>query len=78
MLSEAPSCYRCAGAMDVGMLVDRDYATKHQARWAAGQPRTGVSAWMGGEVTGKHAQYRVVTYRCSQCGALESFAAEPG
>ena len=77
MASEAPSCYRCAGAMAVGMLVDRDYATKNQARWAAGHPRTGVSAWLGGEITGKQTQYRVVTYRCMQCGALESFATEP-
>jgi hypothetical protein len=63
--------------MAVGMLVDRDYAMKNQARWAAGQPRTGLSAWLGGEVTGKHEQFRVVTYRCTKCGALESFATEP-
>jgi hypothetical protein len=63
--------------MDVGMLVDRDYATRNQARWAAGQPRTGVSAWLSGEVSGKQAQFRVVTYRCTACGALESFATEP-
>ena len=78
MTAEAPSCYRCQGAMAAGMLIDRDYATKHQARWAAGEPRSGFGAWLGGEVSGKRDQYRVVTYRCTRCGALESFAKEPG
>lgn len=77
MTQQAHSCYRCQGATTAGMLVDRDYATKQQARWAAGEPRRGIGAWLGGEVTGKREQYRVVTYRCTACGALESFATEP-
>jgi hypothetical protein len=64
--------------MMAGMLIDRDYATKNQARWTPGEPRTGVAAWLGGEVAGKRDVYRVVTYRCAECGALESFATEPG
>jgi hypothetical protein len=57
--------------MTAGLLIDRDYATKNQVRWASGEPRRGIGAWLSGEVSGSRDEYRVVTYRCTQCGALE-------
>lgn len=78
MTLQAPSCYRCHGTTTAGMLIDRDYATKNQVRWTAGEPRTGIGAFLGGEITHRREEYRVVTYRCTVCGALESFATEPG
>jgi hypothetical protein len=77
MTADTPSCYRCQGAMTAGLLIDRDYSTKNQARWASGEPRRGVGAWFSGEASGTRDEYRVVTYRCTRCGALESFAREP-
>ena len=75
MIQQPPSCYRCQGPTTAGMLIDRDYASRNQARWTPGEPRAGIMAWMGGEVaSSKRDEYRVVTYRCTRCGALESFA----
>jgi len=71
-------CYRCQGPTTPGMLIDHDLATPNQVRWASGGPRGGVGGALSGEGTGERLRYRVVTYRCQQCGALESFAHDPG
>ena len=60
--------------MTAGVLVDREMGYKNQVRWASGEPQAGMRAWFYGEVAGAREQFRVVTYRCTQCGALESFA----
>jgi hypothetical protein len=49
----------------------------HQVRWVSGTARSGVAGRFLGEGSGDRERYRVVTYRCTQCGALESFAIDP-
>ena len=75
MIAESLSCYRCQGTSTRGMLVEpRD---KHQTHWVSGTARSGLAGRFVGEGSGDRERYRVVTYRCTQCGALESFAIEP-
>jgi hypothetical protein len=74
VIAESLSCYRCQGTSTRGMLVEpRD---QHQMRWVSGTARTGWGRFVG-EGSGDRERYRVVTYRCTRCGALESFAIEP-
>jgi hypothetical protein len=74
MIAESLSCYRCQGTSTLGMLVDHD--PPHQVRWFSGAARSGRARFFG-EGSGDRDRYRVVTYRCTRCGALESFAQEP-
>ena len=75
MNAESLSCYRCQGNSTLGMLVEpRD---QHQVRWVPGTARGGMAGRFLGEGSGDRERYRVVTYRCTRCGALESFAQEP-
>ena len=47
-------------------------------RWVSGDHRSGVVGALLGEGSGgDRERYRVATYRCSRCGALESFALDP-
>ena len=75
MIAESHSCYRCQGTSTLGMLVE--HHTPHQLRWVSGTARTGRAEAFRGEGSGDRDRYRVVTYRCTRCGALESFAIEP-
>ena len=76
MIAESLSCYRCHSPSTQGMLVEHD--PTHQVRWVSGAARTGWAARFFGEGSGgDRERYRVVSYRCMRCGALESFAMEP-
>ena len=76
MIAESLSCYRCQGTSTLGMLVEHDLP--HQLRWVSGAARSGRAARFFSEGSGgDRDRYRVVTYRCTRCGALESFAQEP-
>jgi hypothetical protein len=76
MIAESLSCYRCQGTSILGMLVE--HYPHHQIRWVSGAARSGRAARFFSEGSGgDRERYRVVTYRCTRCGALESFAQEP-
>ncbi len=62
---------RCASAMEQGFTVDQGYGTTTVPKWVAGVPRT--SMWTGLELRGLRPM-DVTTYRCRQCGYLESYA----
>jgi hypothetical protein len=72
-----PACYRCGGSLAVGMLTEADYGMSRAVRWVSGGPREGLGGALSGEGSGDRPRYRVVTYRCEACGALESFARDP-
>ena len=76
MIADSLSCYRCQGPSTRGMLVE--HYPPHQVLWVSGTARSGRAGRFFGEGSGgDRERYRVVTYRCTQCGALESFAVEP-
>lgn len=68
------NCIRYDGKAERGFVVDRgDYSVEEQARWASGDPDN--SFWRG-VVQQRERKLAVVTYRCTSCGRLESFAPE--
>jgi hypothetical protein len=75
MIAESLSCYRCQGTSTRGILVE--HYPPHQLRWVSGTARGGLAGRFFGEGRGDRERYRVITYRCTRCGALESFAIEP-
>ena len=66
-----PTCPKCGGAMERGFVVDHTYGGFAKPEWAEG--RAEPSMWTGIKMSGK-ARHPVETYRCVQCGYLESYA----
>jgi hypothetical protein len=60
--------------MERGYLVDHGQGILYPTAWAAGEPRW--SSWLGLRVK-RHELLPVTTYRCVECGLLESYA-RPG
>lgn len=56
-----------------GFIADYTHGAIRSSDWVEGEPVK--SFWMGTKVSDKK-QYKVKTYRCENCGYLESYAAE--
>ncbi|MBI2407270.1 MAG: hypothetical protein HYV19_03065 [Gemmatimonadetes bacterium] len=68
----APSCPACRTLMEEGFMIDQgDHSTPSQSEWAEGPPER--SFWRGLNLKGKE-RIPAVTYRCPQCGLLQSYA----
>ena len=62
--------------MEAGFIMDHGHGMSYQSSWIEGEPVW--SKWLGLRIKGKR-RMKVVTYRCTSCGRLESFAtAESG
>jgi hypothetical protein len=55
--------------MEPGFLVDRNYTSYDTQLWVQGLPKKGLLGSLPGSLVG----YDMVTFRCTQCGALESY-----
>jgi hypothetical protein len=65
-------CPRCRGRMEPGYVMDRgDQNSRHAAQWVEGPPER--SFWTGLKLKDR-AVLPVTTYRCAECGYLESYA----
>lgn len=65
-------CPKCDTIMETGFLLDRgDHNSPSQSVWIRGVPEP--SFWTGLKMGGKE-KLPVLTYRCSKCGYLESYA----
>ena len=56
--------------MEIGVQVDHTYGGYAQPEWTGGEAKN--SFWLGLRVKGE--RMPVVTYRCTGCGYLESYA----
>ena len=70
------SCSKCAGVMEKGFVADYTYGSSKnfvvQNIWVAGDFKKG---WMGAKIK-KNKKFIMTTFRCQNCGFLESFALE--
>ncbi len=74
MPTNTPNCLRCQSTMELGFMLDLgDANSRKVARWVEGTPEK--SFWLGLKIEDR-ATLDVVTYRCSRCGFLESYAME--
>lgn len=74
-MNQTPTCIRCKSPMETGFVVDRgDYSLPDYQRWVEGVAER--SHWTGLKTAGREI-FAVTTYRCQQCGYLESYAKEP-
>lgn len=71
MRDHAPECLRCKRQMEPGFLLDREGAGPSLRSWVPGVPET--SFWTGLKLKGK-AVLPVSSFRCPQCGCVDSFA----
>lgn len=66
-----PDCPKCRGVMEEGFIKDESYGMSYASLWVEGAPET--SFWTGTKTKGKE-QLVVRTFRCTNCGYLESYA----
>ena len=65
------TCPKCGQVMQEGWLVDQGFGAYHMTSWVPGPAQP--SFWHGLKVD-RQAIHRVVAYRCTACGLLESYA----
>jgi predicted nucleic-acid-binding Zn-ribbon protein len=63
-------CSKCRGEMQEGLVVDLNYAGILQSMWVEDQAGKSV----GPVATGGKRKVKTITYRCSSCGYLDSYA----
>ncbi|MFA6046383.1 MAG: hypothetical protein WC718_15470 [Phycisphaerales bacterium] len=77
-MNDTISCPKCQSAMEAGFIIDRGDADRSTAsRWAPGLPVVG--SFLGFKTVHvtwnqTRAALHIVTFRCSTCGYLESYA----
>jgi len=64
-------CIRCHGQLQVGYIPQSTESGLRQLNWCPGAPQR--SFWTGLKVK-KGTALTVITYRCVNCGYLESYA----
>lgn len=69
--NRAPECRKCSRAMEPGFLLDQTHGGVAQSSWVDGVPERSV--WFGLKLKGRR-RLLVTTYRCPDCGFLESYA----
>lgn len=63
-------CSKCSGEMQEGLVVDLNYGGILQSMWVEDQAGKSV----GREITDGKRKVKTITYRCSSCGYLDSYA----
>lgn len=73
MSDRQPVCPKCQSAMEVGWLPDLSMGGSVMPRWQSGIPEPNGVLGLGGLKLNADRPY-VATYRCPNCGYLESYA----
>ena len=66
------SCPKCGKSLEEGFVIDYTHGSKVVASWISGPPEE--SFWQGGLRTSDRKKLGIATYRCINCGYLESYA----
>ncbi|MEA2694092.1 MAG: hypothetical protein QOJ16_3479 [Acidobacteriota bacterium] len=65
------TCPKCRSEMEEGFVADNTSGAVLPSQWVEGEPEK--SFWTRTKMRGK-VQVQIRTYRCPQCGYLESYA----
>lgn len=71
-MQQRPQCPKGHGSMTRGFELDYKDGMPDTAKWVPGEPEKG---WFGIKLKGRK-RLQIVTWRCNQCGLLESYAVE--
>lgn len=73
MAAQSLKCPRCKGPLESGYVLDRRAGGKYQLSiWSPGEPKKSLFK----TVKANKGAVPVRTYRCGDCGYLESYAVE--
>ena len=64
-------CPKCRSEMEEGFIADVTYGGVVTSKWIEGEPEK--SFWTGTKTQGKR-QVEILSFRCPNCGYLESYA----
>ena len=77
-LKESPKCLKCGSDMESGFILDLGHSAIYQGQWMEGEAEPADKTFgfidSGGVKIKGHTRYAVTTYRCKECGFLESYA----
>ncbi|HEX8921155.1 MAG TPA: hypothetical protein VF766_06735 [Pyrinomonadaceae bacterium] len=71
MLTPDHKCQKCQHEMEEGFIADVTYGAVVTSKWIEGEPEK--SFWTGTKTKGKR-HVEILTFRCTNCGYLESYA----
>ena len=72
MAKQTLKCPRCKGSLETGRILDRCGGSNQLSIWSPGEPKK----FIFGMVKANKGSMPVQTYRCRDCGYLESYAVE--
>jgi hypothetical protein len=72
-MARGDSCLKCQGKMQAGYVLDKNYVAVFVSAWREGTPEKGL---LGGIKENKM-PHPITTFRCTECGFLESYADAP-
>lgn len=67
IVEEVKKCPECGGDMEEGFVVDHTYGGAVSSKWATYVKAFGIFTKMGNSKS-------IITYRCTKCGFLKSYA----
>jgi hypothetical protein len=82
-MSEPTKCFRCRGNLKAGYIPNGVYNLIFPSSWVEGVPEFSSTwltrgGWFGEPLDQKRlmskSRFKIVTYRCTFCGMLESYA----
>ena len=71
---QTKQCARCRGLLEEGFLADKSAGGVTPALWVQGLPQSTFRTGRGGAAVAGKTQRLVQSFRCTDCGHLESFA----
>ena len=78
MTEESLACTRCQGEMESGYCPDLNYSVTSNPCWLPGLPKRGFfRGALKISATDWRSAIAVITFRCKNCGLLESYARPP-
>ncbi len=73
-MTKRDTCPKCTGATEPGFIVDSGLlGAPSQSKWVQGEPK---HSWQVPGVAMFSNRITVITYRCRECGFLESYAGD--
>src|SRR5262245_13700023 len=69
-MPQHPTCAKCRGSMEKGVIPDMGYGRVFITHWQAGR----ATGPLGGLRQRAQTRYEIAAYRCVKCGYLECYA----